>query len=207
MNKVTANFFSWFFQPLLMASFLSAILLWFAPSSIGVFFNNSVKLWLWLVIFLTTFVVPVIGLLIMKLTSSISSIELPDRQQRIVPFFLIAAFYVIAAYLMVVRLNISGTANVIFLATAFMILVAASITIFWKISIHSMGMAGVLGFLLALNYEMPDSVPVWIVILWLLLTGYTMSSRLYLNVHRPGEVYVGSLLGFLVCYLSILIFI
>lgn len=143
----------------------------------------------------------------MKLTSSISSIDLPDRQQRIVPFFLIAAFYVIAAYLMVARLNISGTTNVIFLATAFMVLTAASITIFWKISIHSMGMSGVLGFLLALNFEIPESVPVWIVTLWILLTGFTMSSRLFLNVHRPGEVYVGSIFGFLICYLSILIFV
>lgn len=190
-----------------MASYLSAILLWLAPSSIGSFFNNSIKLWLCLVIFLTTFVVPVIGLLIMKLTSSISNIQLPDRQQRIVPFFLITAFYGIAAYLMVVRLNISGTANVIFLAAAFMVLTAAFITIFWKISIHSMGMAGVLGFLLALNFKMSESIPVWIVIVWVLFTGFTMSSRLYLNVHRPTEVYVGAFLGFIFCFLAIFFFV
>jgi membrane-associated phospholipid phosphatase len=190
-----------------MASFLSGILLWLAPASIGSFFSGNVRLWLWLVVVLSTFVIPVIGLIIMKLTSSISDFQLPDREQRVVPFFFIAVFYGIAAYLIVSRLNISGTVNVIFLATTFLVLMSAFITIFWKISIHSMGMAGVVGFLLALNLKMPDSIPVWVVILWVLCTGITMTSRLYLNAHHPKEVYVGAIFGFVSSYLAIYIFV
>ena len=207
MSRRIANFFSYLFQPLLLATYLGCMLLWLAPATIGSFFNYRIKLWLVLVIFLTTFIVPLIGLVILRLTSSISSFQLPEREERVVPFFFIAIFYSISAYLMVSRLNISGAVNVIFISMASLVFVASFITIFWKISIHSIGMAGVLGFLLALNLETPDSIPVWLVILWILLTGLTMSSRLYLNVHRPGEIYAGAILGLLFSFFSILIFV
>jgi len=190
-----------------MATYLGGILLWLAPAAIGSFFNDRIKLWLILVIFLTTFIIPLIGLVILKLTSSISSFQLPEKEERVVPFFFIAIFYGIAAYLMVSRLNISGAVNVIFISMASLVLVACFITIFLKISIHSTGMFGVLGFLLALNWEVPDSIPVWVVIIWVLFTGYTISSRLYLNVHRPAEIYVGAVLGFVFSFISIIIFV
>ena len=189
-----------------MASMLAFILLFFAPASIGSFFNDNIKFWIWLVVFLTTFIIPIAGLIIMRLTSSISSIQLPERNQRVLPFFMIGVFYAIAAYLMVARLNISGAVNVIFLASTFLVLGSAFITIFWKISIHSIGVAGVLGFLLALNSKMPYSIPIWVVIIWVMCSGFTMTSRLYLNIHRPLEVYIGSLFGFVSCYLAIYIF-
>lgn len=189
-----------------MATYLACILLWLAPAAIGSFFNDKIKIWLLLVVFLTTFIIPAIGLIIMKLTSTIESFQLPSREERVVPFFFIAVFYCIAAYLMVSRLNISGTVNVIFISTASLVLVVSFITIFWKISIHSIGMSSVLGFLLALNDKMPYSISVWLVIAWVFFTGFTLSSRMYLNVHRPSEVYAGTLLGFSSSYLVIILF-
>jgi len=190
-----------------MASYLSAILLWLAPASIGSFFNDMIKLWVWLVIALTTFVIPLIGIVVMRLTSNIKDIQLPDREERVIPFFFIAIFYCLAAYLIISRLNISTTINIVLLTTALLVLCTAFITIFFKISVHSIGMAGVLGFLFALNIKVPDSIPVWIVIFWVLFTGFTMTSRLYLNIHRPAEIYIGGLLGIIFCFLSIYIFV
>lgn len=207
MNRIIASFFSWFFQPLLMASYLSAILLWIAPASIGSFFSTRIKFWIWLVIFLTTFLIPVIGLIVMRLSSSIKDIQLPEREERVMPFFFIAIFYCVAAFLMVSRLNISGIVNIIFMATAVLVLISTVITLFWKISIHSIAMTGVLGFLVALNAIVPDSIPIWIVICWVLGLGITVSSRLYLNIHDQTEVYAGCIFGFLFCYLSIYLFV
>ena len=90
---------------------------------------------------------------------------------------------------------------------AMLVLISTIITVFWKISIHSMGMCGVLGFLLALNLKSPESLPVWSVLIWMLCTGMTMSSRLYLNVHKPVEIYWGAILGFLFCFFAIYVFI
>lgn len=129
------------------------------------------------------------------------------REERVIPFFFISFFYAVAAFLMTVRLNIDPTINVIMISCAVMVLIATVITIFWKISIHSIGMAGVAGYLIGLNTLSPDPAYYISVLSWLILTGVTMSSRLYLNVHSPSQTYVGSLVGFLIAFLSIIIFV
>ncbi|MCZ6900086.1 MAG: PA-phosphatase [Bacteroidetes bacterium] len=207
MNRRIANFFSYLFQPLMMASFLFAILLWLSPMAIGSLFNIEIKRYLLFVIFLTTFVIPMIGIIVMKLTSNISNYQMVDRKERVLPFLFISFFYGVAAYLIISRLNISNAFNVIFITLAALVLISTMITLFWKISIHSIGMCGVLGFLLALNLKVPASQLVWTVLIWVLCSGFTMSSRLYLNVHKPMEIYLGAILGFLFCFLAIYVFV
>lgn len=207
MNNRIANIFSVVFQPLLMMSYLFGIVLFMAPSSIGPVLNSNVKFWLWVVVFLTTFVIPVLGLLMLKYSGTISSFQMRDRSERPVPFFLISFFYILTAYLMMSRLDLSISFNAIFISAAILVLLTSFTTLFWKISIHSSGVCGVLGFLVALNIEFPNSFSHWITIVWVILCGIIMTSRLYLNVHKTSEVYIGGLLGFLFSFLSIYIFV
>jgi len=205
--KKLAYFLSIVFQPLLMATYLFTILLFISPSAIGTLYNNKLKLWLLLVVFLTTFVMPVISVFVMKITSGISSFHLSDRNERIIPFFFITIFYGLSAFLMITKLNISTTVNVIFITMTAVVLITTLITIFWKISVHSIGMGGVLGILLALNFRSHDMFLVWPISVWVLLFGVIMSSRLLINAHRPIEVYTGAALGILFCLLPVFIFI
>ncbi len=202
-----ALLFSIVFQPLFMATYLFIILLFVTPSAIGLLFQYRIKLWLLLVVFLTTFVLPVISIYVMKLTSTISSIHLSDKDERIFPIFLIAIFYGMSAWLMVTKFNINAGINIIFIALALLALLTAFITVFWKISVHSIGLGGVLGILVALNFRSPHPYFVWLVTGWVVLMGATMSARLLLNVHRPEEVYAGAALGVVFCFLPIYIFI
>ncbi len=206
MRKI-ALLFSIVFQPLFMATYLFIILLFVTPSAIGSLFNYRIKNWLLLVVFLITFILPVISIYVMKLTSTISSVNLSSKDERIFPFFLIAIFYAMSAYLMVTKFNISAGINIIFITLAFLALFTAFITIFWKISVHSIGLGGVLGILIALNFRSPDPYFIWLVTGWAVLMGATMSSRLLLNVHRPVEVYTGAVLGIVFCFLPIYIFV
>jgi membrane-associated phospholipid phosphatase len=43
----------------------------------------------------------------------------------------------------------------------------------------------------------------WIIIFAILASGVTIASRLYLNKHRPIEVYTGWLLATLITFLSV----
>jgi len=108
---------------------------------------------------------------------------------------------------MITKLNISTTVNVIFITMTAVVLITTLITIFWKISVHSIGMGGVLGILLALNFRSHDMFLVWPISVWVLLFGVIMSSRLLINAHRPIEVYTGAVLGILFCLLPVFIFI
>ena len=206
LYRQLSNLISFLFHPLLMATFLFGIMLFLIPSSLGTILNNRIKWLLLLVILLTTFVLPVISLFVMKMTSGISSFKLAQKDERIVPFLLISVFYGVSAYLMAMKLNINPLVNVIFLIMATMVLMVTLITIFWKISAHAIGVGGVLGFLLSLNMKYPDNLFFWPVILWIFFTGFTLSSRLYLNAHRPLEVYMGVLFGFGFCFSGIYVF-
>ena len=195
-----ANIVSVLFHPLLMTTVLFGIMLFAIPISIGTVLNDRVKWLLLLVILLTTCVLPVISLVVMRLTAGISSFKLEEREERVLPFIFITVFYGICAYLMYTRLDINTTINAIFLILAGLVLTATVITVFWKISVHAMGVGGVLGFLLSLNLKLPDNLFFWPVVIWILLAGLTMSSRLYLNAHSPAQVYGGAFFGLAFCF-------
>ena len=207
MSVGLAKFFSYLFQPLLMPTYLFAILIYLLPSSYLSLYNDKIKLWLLLVVFVSTFAIPLIGVFAFRLTGSIENYEMAKREDRVRPFFFITVFYIVAAVLMVSRLNINSLINTIMISSSVLVLIATLITIKWKISIHSIGMAGVIGYLVGLNSISPDPAFFIPVVCWLIFTGLTMSARLFLNVHNPMQTYTGSLVGFFVAFLSMIIFV
>ena len=76
-----------------------------------------------------------------------------------------------------------------------MIVSSASITLFYKVSIHSAAIWGIVGILLPLN-KVADGLLLIPTVILIVAAGLVMSSRLMLNAHTPREVLVGSLLGF-----------
>ena len=190
-----------------MATFLIVTVMWIIPSELGMQFSLENKLRLVLIIFLITAVLPVLSLFIMKLTNGISSFTMEARQDRVVPFIFIAVYYALAAYLLTSKISLGSLFDTLILTVSFLVILSALITAFWKVSIHSLATAGILGFLIGMNYNSPDSLFYWPIFYWFLITGFTMSSRLYLNAHQPSEVWGGAMLGFILCFLSILIFV
>jgi membrane-associated phospholipid phosphatase len=70
------------------------------------------------------------------------------------------------------------------------------VTIFYKISVHSVGIWGLIGILFALNQVSETSLLFLPLIATIVIAGVVMSSRLKLNVHNLTEVVVGSIVGF-----------
>lgn len=81
------------------------------------------------------------------------------------------------------------------LAITFTIFVATIITYFWKISLHTVGMGGLLAISLICARMMPllalKMIPTIVV-----LTGLVGFARLYLNAHTQTQIYVGYAVGF-----------
>ncbi len=190
-----------------MATFLYATILWVTPSEAGVQFSNENKLRLVLIIFLITAVLPMLSIFIMKLTSGISSLHLVKRKDRITPFIFIAAYYVFAAYLLKTKISLGPLFDTLIITIAALVGSVAVITFFWKISVHSIGVAAILGFIIGMNYNSPDGLFYWPILGWVLALGFTMSARLYLNAHKPLEVWVGAVYGLIVCFFAVTIFV
>jgi hypothetical protein len=86
--------------------------------------------------------------------------------------------------------------------TVFSLLV---ISIFFRISLHAAGAAGLPGILLALTLR--TGIDLYFVLLGaILLAGIVGFARLSLQAHKPVEIYSGYLAGFLINFTVMMLF-
>jgi hypothetical protein len=195
---------SYMFHPLLMTTYLFVMLLGFFPESFLTYQMNAKARWLIvLLVFITTFIIPAISLYILKLTNSITSLSLFDRKERILPFFYTTIFYGITAYLFSRQISSSSVIVNILIGTTLVILTAAIITIFWKISAHGVGIGGFIGFMIAIKLLNPEATLLIPLAIAIFASGLTLSARLKLNAHNPDQVYAGFGIGVFISFATL----
>ena len=159
-----------------------------------------------LVVLLTTCFIPILSMIMFRATNFISSYYMEERPERILPFSFITIFYVLTSYLFSNNDSLNSIFAVILWVITVLVFFLTIITLFYKISVHSAGVAGLVGLVMAINYKFPGNPLLGPIILTILAAGLVMSSRLYLNSHKPREVLTGCLLGFFISYLGIILF-
>jgi hypothetical protein len=153
---------------------------------------------------------PVIAILLMRATGLISSLEMKDKRERIGPLIATGIFY------MWLYVNIRNNSQVpaafsfFMLGSTIAVFMALLFNIFSKISLHTIGMGGLLAGMLIIitnwSYGWIDvEIPLlgtgivlsdrFVILICILLAGITGSCRLYLGAHRQDEIYGGYLLG------------
>lgn len=193
-------------HPLLMPTILSAVLVYFAPFVVAPLPTIQNELFV-LMILITTFLIPLLSVVAMRLTNVVDDYEIFMRRRRILPFSFITLFYAINTYFFSIKFNLNKILLVIYGGITLIVFLVTVITVYWKISAHSAGAAGVVGFLLGLNQKFPQSALLIPLLVMIVLCGLIMSSRLYLNSHKSSQVYMGAFLGFAVSYLSVYYFV
>jgi membrane-associated phospholipid phosphatase len=131
----------------------------------------------------------------MKALGFIKSVDMEDRQDRIIPFIATMTFY-IWAYLVVKNYFdfMLPIYSIFILGTVVSVMLSFFINLFLKLSIHMVGMAGLMaGTLLMMMNSEKSLIGVFLVII--VLTGLVASARLYLKAHTPKEVFIGFLIG------------
>ena len=83
------------------------------------------------------------------------------------------------------------------------IFIVSIVTIFYKISAHSAGAWGIVGFLIGLYFKYPDNHLYYPILAAIVMAGIINSSRMYLNEHNLNEIFWGSFLGIVVSFGSI----
>jgi membrane-associated phospholipid phosphatase len=229
VTKNMAQALSVLLHPLLMPTLLYTLLLYFSPAVIGASGGNSQwRMSLLGVIFVTTFVIPVISIVILTRTRSLAraeldksaqptdtfeeaytekgtfvQLEMQDKKDRFVPFLSTTVFYTVITYMFFKQLHASYAMVVVLGTITFSIALVTLITLFWKISAHSVGICGVIGFLFGFYYKFAEQELFYPILLIILIAGMLMSARLALNSHSPAQVLAGALLGFCVSYGSV----
>lgn len=159
------------------------------------------------IIFIVTFIIPAISIGTLRLSNFISDLNLVDRKQRVTPFFFVTCFYGISAYMFYAKLNINNLIFLIFATTSVLLLTLTIITYFWKISIHGAGIGGTIGFILALSFAFPIAHFAVAFAAIIFIAGLIAYARLSLNAHKPMQVYGGVVLGILLCFTSLYLFL
>ncbi|HKK73542.1 MAG TPA: hypothetical protein VJ953_00610 [Saprospiraceae bacterium] len=209
--KIAARLLSYLFHPLLVLTYGLIVLIAVDPFSFGANSIQSTQSTLLILrIFLSTFFIPAMAILMLYFLGMVKSLRLEDKMDRTGPYIITGIFY-----LWLLR-NFWGSALVPSLYTAFMLgvtialFLAFLINIFSKISIHAVGISALLAMIiitmLTQNYN-TLVIPIaqgrylqasllYLLLALLLIAGLLGTSRLYLQKHELSELYGGYFVGF-----------
>jgi len=182
------------FHPLLMATYLSAMLFYKTPELFPRVMPEVAPQFV-LVIFITTCLMPALSIFLLKSFSYISNFEMTKRHERLRPFVFIAFYYGVSSYLFAEKLEMGPVFMTVMIGVTVLIIALTLITIRFKISIHAAAIWSGVGFVSALIITKGADLGVFYFLL-ILAAGLTSSSRLFLGYHRPKGIWSGALLGF-----------
>jgi membrane-associated phospholipid phosphatase len=200
-----AHLLSTVFHPLIMPTWLFLLIQGFASNALQPISTGS-RLRLLGLIFLMTVVIPGLTLAMLRVSSVINDINLERRRERLMPFLLAIFFYGLTAWLFYEKLHLNNLIFLVFAGLTALLAILAFITLFWKVSVHSAAAGGLAGAVAVMQMKVPDNDLFYPMTAAIVIAGAVMSSRLRLNVHTPGQVYTGVLVGFAVCFATLYLF-
>jgi hypothetical protein len=163
----------------------------------------SAKWLLIAIVFFNTGVLPTLFAYVLYKKGQLSSMLMEERKERIIPLFIAVLFYFSTWFLLRNTALPPFIDNFLF-GISICGLFTLLINFIYKISLHTLAIGGVLGGLFGFGHLFQVDLA-WAILPVVLMLGVTASARLWLSSHRPSEVYVGALLGFLTVYGAILL--
>jgi membrane-associated phospholipid phosphatase len=158
-------------------------------------------------VFIGTGIFPVIIALVLKKLNYISNLHMPKREERMRPCLLTGGSYlgIIYLYIEILQLQLDPKIYSFMIGATLAIIIGLWITGSWKISVHMIGIGGLVG-IMALLSKLGDNVLLYPLILTIIAAGFIAFGRLFLKAHNIKQVIAGFLLGF-TCEIIPLIFL
>ncbi len=204
--RVAAHFFSILFHPLFIPLYVVGFLIYYHPSYFSGFGNYD-KLKLLYTTMLNTVFFPLLSVLLMKGLGFIKSIFLHTQQDRIAPYLSGMIFYFWAAW---VYFKFEPGLSLVFpsFMTGIVLTTVVGLisNIYFKISMHAMGVGGMLGIFLVIM-KSNSMLMTWPLCIALLISGIACTSRLLISDHSTKEVYGGLLAGLLCQFAAAMILV
>lgn len=192
--KGLASIISVVFHPLLMCTYGCLLLFFGIHNTVYDYLTSFETKWrISLIVFMFSFLFPVINIFILYKLKRIPSITLSNQRDRTFPYVMTSVFYFGLFYLMldvniwrVIKLSVAGA--------GLAILITAIINLKYKISAHMVGIGGLLGVLVSISYLIKFDMTFFYMGA-IVLAGLLGFARLKLEEHRPSQIYAGFLLG------------
>jgi hypothetical protein len=145
------------------------------------------------IVFINTFFFPALAMLLMKKLEFIDSLEMPDKQQRIIPLIVTMVCY-IWAYLSVKKTGFPTPFSWFILGAVISLALAFVVNVFHKLSLHMVAISGALMAVMMMFFYAQQNVQYYFLFA-ILVVGMVASARLYLNAHTAKEINTGFIVG------------
>jgi len=196
-----AKIISLVFHPVFMPLY-GLIILLSAPTFLG-YLPGEIKKILFIVVLVNNVLIPLALLPLYRFRNLISSYNIEDRRERIIPLLTASILYCTTSFI-VFNYQIPFFLKSFIFATSVLSIVVSMVNFWWKISIHAVGAGALTATVLVLSMKMYTPLTSYLISV-ILIGGFVLSSRLRLNSHNPVQVWLGFLMGLLVISLFILL--
>ncbi|WP_375241100.1 hypothetical protein [Polaribacter sp.] len=185
------------FHPIVVPTI--GVLLYFIliPSS----YPSNLKLTLLSLIFIMTYLVPLLILILFKKLKLIESFNAHTIKERKLPVaMMIVLFYLLGNT--IANIGAMRDISLLFYATSGALMLLYVFFIFKiKTSIHLLSLGISTAFFLIIDINNSSNFPL-VIILNILIAGIVANARLYLKAHKPSEVYIGFFMGFISTFIT-----
>lgn len=146
------------------------------------------------VIFMATYIIPLILLVFLKAIGYIESFRVHTIKERKIPlFFMIGLFFILGKVFFTIPF-VRDFSTLFFGTCIGMIIIYLLFFIQIKASLHLLSMGSMIGAFLLIQW-MYTITTLPIISILFLLSGILASSRLYVKAHTPKEIYLGFFIG------------
>lgn len=191
MFKVLAKTFSFLLHPLFMPTY--GILIMFQAGSISTLLPLEVKKYVLLLVVANTLVLPMLLLPIFVKRKIAEDYNFSHKKERALPLLFTFLLYAITFYF-IGGVSLPSIVKAFLLGSAIAVLFTFVINFFWKISIHMVGIGGLMGLIFLIILKLFSSI-VGFMLVGLLFSGLIGTSRLYLGEHNIRQIAGGYALG------------
>jgi hypothetical protein len=191
MNKNTQLVISTLFHPVFI-NIASLLLLFTLFPSLAAMSYQSKSTVISVIVSLTA-IIPLVLVGLLKITNSISNIQMEDKKDRKWPYIATVMGYIFSFYLLH-KVGVSSILLKYLLAGIGTVISISVINIFWKISVHMASMGALLGLLVIANFTTNIDLRLMIAGI-VLISGIVASARLFANAHNIPQIISGFALG------------
>lgn len=189
---------SYITHPILIVTYMLAFILFQKESYLYYTITPSGRWFFLMIAVLLTVVAPLISVGYLVYTKQISSFYMDQRQERIIPMTISAA-YTFGLYYMFLKFSMPPVIMAIVGVGVIGVIITLLITLFWKISAHMMGIAGLSGAILGISQSFHPINDIIVMSLFV-LAGFVGAARIKQDAHTLNQILLGWLIGFAISY-------
>ncbi|MFT3682154.1 MAG: hypothetical protein QM791_17905 [Ferruginibacter sp.] len=191
--RILAHLFSYIFHPLFIPVYVTWFLTFIHPSYFTGY-SAAQKWWIVIRVSYTMVFFPLLTVLLLKALGFNKSIFLRTQKERIIPYIACGIFffwtYLVFRNQPEIPSILTAFTFGVFLASSAALLA----NIYFKISMHAIGMGGLIGIFLVIML-LNSMLMTWPLALAFFITGAVCTSRMIVSDHTPKEIYTGLIVG------------